>query len=163
VNAVPILMRHGIPAAFFVLTGVIGTGYRFPHDIRRGNTHTATTRWDHLRKMREAGFTIGSRSVRHIDCAAEHEETVREELAHSLADLRHELHLQDLIFAYPYGSRKNMTPQRLELVKQAGYCACLSANGGTNAGKVDRYNVLRRGIHWEYMDRKFLFTCFEIR
>lgn len=163
VNAMPILMRHGIPAAFFVSTGVIGTSYRFPHDIRRGNSHIATMRWDHLRKMREAGFTIGSHLVRHIDCAAEPEETVREELAHSLADLRRELHLQDFIFAYPYGGRKNMTPQRLELVKQAGYCACLSAYGGTNAGKVDRYNVLRRGIHWEYTDREFLFTCLGIR
>ena len=63
----------------------------------------------------------------------------------------------------PYGGRKNMTPQRLELVKQAGYCGCLSAYGGVNVGKVDRYNVLRRGIHWEYTDRVFLFTCFGFR
>ena len=38
VNAVPILMRYGIPAAFFVSTGIVGTDRRFPHDIRRGNT-----------------------------------------------------------------------------------------------------------------------------
>ena len=32
-----------------------------------------------------------------------------------------------------------MTPQRLELVKKAGYCACLSAYGGSNVAKVDRF------------------------
>ncbi len=158
-NAVPILMRHGIPASFFVSTGMIGTGRRFPHDIRRGNPYIPTMQWDHLREMREAGFTIGSHSVSHIDCATEREEIVRDELAQSLADLRRELSLSDVLFAYPYGGRKNMTPQRLELVKQVGYCACLSAYGGVNIGKVDRYNVLRRGIHWEYTERVFLFTC----
>ncbi len=162
-NAVPILMRHGIPAAFFVSTGMIGTDRRFPHDIRRGNSHIPTMRWDHLRKMCKAGFTIGSHSVSHIDCAAEREKIVRDELAHSLADLRRELGLRDVLFAYPYGGRKNMTPQRLELVKHAGYCACLSAYGGVNVGKVDRYNVLRRSIHWEHTDRVFLFTCLGLK
>ena len=163
VNAVPILMRHGIPAAFFVSTGMIGTGRRFPHDVRRGNPYIPTMQWDHLREMRKAGFTIGSHSVSHIDCATEREEIVRDELGQSLADLRRELGLSDVLFAYPYGGRKNMTPQRLELVKQTGYCACLSAYGGVNVGKVDRYNVLRRGIHWECTDRVFLFTCLGLK
>jgi peptidoglycan/xylan/chitin deacetylase (PgdA/CDA1 family) len=163
VNAAPILMRHRIPAAFFVCTGMIGTERRFPHDIRRGNSQIPTMQWVQVRKLHTAGFTIGSHSVNHIDCAADPEETVRDELAQSFADLSRELGLKDVIFAYPYGGRKNMTPQRLELVKQAGYCACLSAYGGTNVGSVDRYNVLRRGIHWEYTDRAFLLTCLGLR
>ena len=52
-----------------------------------------------------------------------------------------------------------MTPERLELVRQAGYVACLSAYGGSNIGAVDPFNLLRRGIHWEYSDRAFLFAC----
>ena len=162
-NAVPILMRHGIPAAFFVSTGMIGIGHRFPHDIRRSNPYIPTMQWHHLREMRKAGFTIGSHSVSHIDCATEREEIVRDELAQSLADLRRELGLSDVLFAYPYGGRKNMTPQRLKLVKEAGYSGCLSAYGGVNVGKVDRYNVLRRGIHWEHTDRVFLFTCLGLK
>jgi hypothetical protein len=77
---------------------------------------------------------------------------VRDELAQSLADQRRELSLSDVLYAYLYSGRKNMTPQRLELVEQAGYCARLSAYGGVNIGKVDRYNVLRRGIHCESAD-----------
>jgi hypothetical protein len=36
-----------------------------------------------------------------------------------------------------------MTPQRLELVKQAGYCGCLSAYGGV---KVDKSRSLQRAV-----------------
>ncbi len=52
-----------------------------------------------------------------------------------------------------------MTPQRLELVKQAGYSGCLSAYGGCNVGVVDRYNVLRRPIQWEFSESAFLYAC----
>jgi hypothetical protein len=85
--------------------------------------------------------------------------TVKAELAESRDTLRAQLGLQDIILGYPYGKRTNMTPQRLELVKQAGYAGCLSAYGGANVGQVDRFNVLRRGIHWEFTDYAFLFAA----
>jgi peptidoglycan/xylan/chitin deacetylase (PgdA/CDA1 family) len=109
--------------------------------------------------LRDSGFTIGSHSVTHIDCAAEPEERVRSELAESRDRLADELGIRDPIFGYPYGGRQHMTPQRLELVRQAGYSACLSAYGGSNVARVDRFNVLRRGIHWKFSDRAFLFEC----
>ena len=163
VNAAPILIRHGIPAAFFVSTGIVDTDGRFPHDVRRGNPPIPLMKWDQLRTMRDWGFTIGSHSVSHLDCAAEPEETVRAELAQSRDQLHRELGVTDPLFAYPYGGRQHMTPQRLELVKRAGYSGCLSAYGGTNVGTVDRYDILRRGIHWEFSDRAFLFECLGLR
>ncbi len=158
-NAAPILMRHGVPAAFFVSTGIVSAGGRFPHDLRRGNAPIPLVTWEDLRRMRDWGFTIGSHSVNHIDCAAEPEQTVRTELADSRDQLRRELGVEELIFAYPYGGRQHMTPQRLELVKQAGYSGCLSAYGGCNVGVVDRYNVLRRPIQWEFSESAFLYAC----
>lgn len=162
-HAAPILMRHGIPAAFFVSTGIVAAQGRFPHDEWRGNAPIPLMTWAQLRSMRDSGFTIGSHTVNHIDCAAETEETVREELRRSREHLEQELGLNECLFAYPYGGRKHMTPQRLELVRQAGYAGCLSAYGGTNIGTVDRFNVLRLGIHWEYTDRAFLFECQGLR
>lgn len=158
-HAVPILERNGIPAAFFVSTGIVASDNRFPHDIRRENPPIPVMDWEQLREMRARGFTIGSHSVYHIDCAAEPEARVVDELARSRDDLVRELHLQDVMFAYPYGGRRHMTPERLELVKQAGYVACLSAYGGTNVRRVDRYNILRRGIHWGFDDAAFLLEC----
>jgi peptidoglycan/xylan/chitin deacetylase (PgdA/CDA1 family) len=159
-HAAPILLRHEMPAAFFVSTGIIGTKQRFPHDERRGNEWIPVMSWDQLRAMRDQGFTIGSHSVSHIDCAAEPEAKVRAELEQSLQTLRHELSLSSAMFAYPYGRRSNMTPERLELVKAAGFSACLSAYGGVNVGAVDRFNILRTGIHWGFSDLAFLYRCF---
>ena len=109
--------------------------------------------------MKSWGFTIGSHTVGHIDCASEPEDLVKRELAQSRDDLQQQLGVFDPIFAYPYGGRQHMSAPRLELVKQAGYVACLSAYGGTNIGTVDRYNVLRRSISWEYDDHSFRRLC----
>lgn len=162
-HAAPILMRHGLPAAFFVSTGIVDSDGRFPHDVRRGNAPIPTMSWDQLRAMRDWGFTIGSHTVNHIDCAGEPEATVRRELDQSRDDLKRELGLEHVVLAYPYGGRQHMTPQRLELVRQAGYAGCLSAYGGTNVARVDRFNVLRRGIHWGFSDEAFLLECTGLR
>lgn len=158
-HAAPSLRRHGVPAAFFVSTGIVEVDGRFPHDIRRGNPPIPVMHWDQMRTMQRWGFTIGSHTVNHIDCAGEPEDVVVRELAQSRDDLRRELDVQAPILAYPYGGRQHMTPQRLQRVREAGYVGCLSAYGGTNIGGVDPFNVLRRGIHHGFSDRTFLREC----
>ena len=56
-----------------------------------------------------------------------------------------------------------MSPERLDLVKQAGYIGCLSAYGGTNVGNVDRFDVRRIGIQWEFSDPAYLLACLGLR
>lgn len=158
-NAAPVLVRHRIPCAFFVSTGIVGSDKAFPHDVRRGNSPIPTMTWSEVRSLVGWGFVVGSHSVNHIDCAAEPAAVVGLELEASRRDLERELGLKETIFAYPYGGRKNMTPERLEMVKEAGYTACLAAYGGSNRSSVDRWNVLRRGIHWEFSDAAFLRQC----
>lgn len=158
-NAAPILRRFALPAAFFVSTGIVNSSRIFPHDQRRGNAAIPMMSWDQLREMQMWGFSIGSHTVNHIDCVAEGESVVQDELATSLADLKRELAVTSAVFAYPYGGRHQMNDQRLKLVQDAGYVGCLSAFGGTNIGEVNRWGVLRRGIHWEFSDAAFLFQC----
>ncbi|MFZ5504357.1 MAG: polysaccharide deacetylase family protein, partial [Pseudomonadota bacterium] len=98
-------------------------------------------------------------TVNHIDCAAEPEDTVRRELAQSRDDLRRELGIRDVVFAYPYGGRHNMTAQRLQWVRDAGYAGCLSAYGGINVGSVDRWMVLRCDDGWAFSDLSFQRRC----
>lgn len=154
--AAPILRRHGLPAAFFVSTGIVGTANRFAHDLRRGNPPIPVMSWDQLREMRRWGFSIGSHTAHHIDCATELETVVCDELARSGADLKSELGVEQPVFAYPYGGREHMNAARLTLVKKAGYAACLSAYGGSNTGAVDRFNVRRQSISHVYSDAAFL-------
>jgi len=159
-HAAPILRRHGVPCSFYVSTGIVGReDGRFPHDDRRGNPSIPVMDWDQLRDLRDWGFTVGSHTVSHIDCVAEDEACVQAELLESKADLARELGVLAPIFAYPYGGRHQMNAERLTLVRESGYSACLSAYGGSNIGRVDRWNVLRRGIHWEFADPAFLYQC----
>ena len=158
-NAVPALLRHRVPASFFVSTGIVDSDLGFHHDKRRGNPRIPMMTWDHLRKMNSLGFTIGSHTVNHIDCVTESQQRVQEELMQSKADLARELGICAPIFAYPYGGRHQMNAQRLTMVQDAGYQGCLAAYGGSNLAQIDRWNVLRRGIHWEFSDACFLREC----
>jgi len=162
-HAAPILLKHGVPAAFFVATGMIGTQRRFPHDEKRGNPPIPTMSWSQLKELQARGFTIGSHSVSHIDCAAAPRETVVAELHESRDQLRAKLGIADVAFAYPYGGEHHMTPERLSDVQAAGYVGCLSAYGGSNIGSINPYNVLRRGIHWEFTEQAFLLECLGLR
>jgi len=158
-NAVPVLRRHRVPCAFYVSTGMVDAQGQFPHDVRRGNPLIPVMSWDDLRLMHRWGFQIGSHTVSHIDCVAESEPVVVRELAQSRDALRAQLDIEKLAFAYPYGGRHQMNAQRLTLVRQAGYSACLAAYGGSNLTKVDRWDIRRRGIHWEFSDACFLQEC----
>lgn len=158
-NAAPILRRYRVPCAFYVSTGIVDSKRPFPHDVRRGNSALPVVGWQQLREMVSWGFAVGSHTAHHIDCVAESEETVREELTRSRDDLARELGVREPIFAYPYGGRHQMNDERRALVRAAGYRACLAAYGGSNLRTVDRWNILRRGIHWEFTDAAFLHQC----
>ena len=145
-HAVPILLRHRVPAAFFVSTGMIGTNKGFPHDLKRLGNALPTMTWDQLRQMHALGFVVGSHTVSHLDCGSADLSTVRHELIESRDALRENLGLDEILFAYPFGGRANMNPAALQLVKESGYAGCLSAYGGSIRGPVDSYNVVRTGI-----------------
>jgi peptidoglycan/xylan/chitin deacetylase (PgdA/CDA1 family) len=154
-NAVPLLLRHQIPCAFFVSTGFIDTSRQFPHDEGKVRMPLATMTWEQLRRMRDDGFVVGSHTVNHVNCAAADAAVVQKELCDSLRQLREKLKLREVILAYPFGGREHMTPERLELVKDAGYSGCLSAYGGFNRGAINKFNVLRCGVNWGFSDLAF--------
>ena len=145
-HAVPILLRHRIPAAFFVSTGMIGKSVGFPHDLKHLGRPLPTMTWDHLRHMRDLGFVVGSHSVTHLDCGSADIRAVRSELIESRDTLRRALGLDEVFFAYPFGGRANMNPAALKVVQESGYAGCLSAYGGFIGGVVDPYNIPRAGI-----------------
>lgn len=145
-NAVPILRRYAIPASFFVSTGMVGTDTGFHHDHEKLGYALSTLNWDQLRAMKAMGFTIGSHTVSHINCGSSDIDEVRRELIESRDTLREKLGLRDLIFAYPFGGREDMTVEVLEAVKQAGYMGSLSAYGGIVSAEIDAFDVPRNGI-----------------
>jgi len=153
--AVPILLRNKINAAFFISTGIIGTERSFPHDLAKNRPYLQNLSWENVKRMHEYGFTIGSHTESHLNCATSNPELTRKEIRNSKRTLETILNLKDVIFAYPHGKRTDITPEMLQLVRDEGYLGCLSAYGGVNRPPIDRYNIVRVGIDWKYSDLGF--------
>lgn len=154
--AAPILEKHNIPASFYVSTGKITTGASFEHDERRLGYGMPNMNWDQLRALRDRGFDIGSHTVSHINCAQSAPDVLADELEQSLAQIRDELGMADVHFAYPFGRRSDFNEEALAAVKNAGYSACLSAYDTYVDARVNRWNIPRVAIDHSFSDIAFL-------
>jgi peptidoglycan/xylan/chitin deacetylase (PgdA/CDA1 family) len=143
--AAPILRRLGLPAAFFVATGFIGTDYRPPWD-QHLSRQPGWMSWDQVRLLREQGFEIGAHTDGHIDLATLDVEVTRAELARCRGKLQEALGVLPTLFAYPFGGRENISPPSLELVREAGFQCCLSSFGGVNPPVADPFHLNRISV-----------------
>lgn len=126
--AFPLLKKYDDTATFFIFTDAI-------------NYDNFMT-WDQLRRMDEAGMTIGGHTRTHpylpsITNKADLENEIgngksitEKELGHSIA-----------IFAYPFG---HYTDEIIKIVKDAGYAAARSSYFGTFNSRSDIYML--RGV-----------------
>lgn len=129
-SAFPLLERRGIRAAAFVPTGFIGR--RFGGNTREGSGPTLRTMTpDQIRKLRDAGWDIGSHSVTHPLFARLTQEQTTEELTRSKADLEDLLGRDLRLFAFPYGEPEvAYRPEQIEQAAAAGYELALTTNPG---------------------------------
>ena len=143
--AAPILRRLGLPAAFFVATGFIGTDYSPPWD-QHLSRQPGWMSWDQVRSLRDQGFEIGAHTDGHIDLATKDAEAIRAELARCRTKLEEALGVPPTLFAYPFGGRENISPPSLELVREAGFQCCLGAFGGVNPPIADPFHLNRINV-----------------
>jgi len=143
--AAPILLKHGLPATFFVTTGFIGS-LTVPFWDKDLSPHPGWMTWAHLRSLVSQGFAIGAHTVSHIDMGTADNETIRSELESSRRTIERELGAVPRLFVYPFGGRDNITETSIELVRNAGFVSCASCHGGTNDPAVDPFHLKRIGI-----------------
>jgi peptidoglycan/xylan/chitin deacetylase (PgdA/CDA1 family) len=123
--AFPILKKHGFTAALFVYTDFVGT------------SNSAVT-WEQLRRMKAAGFEIGSHSLSHCDLTRKKDgesdeaylDRVRKELLLSKKILDEKLDQNTIHLAFPYGE---FNQSLLAMSEEAGYKLGFSVKQGGNA------------------------------
>lgn len=146
-HAIPALLARRIPCTYFVSTHFVESGEPFPHDIKNGVPLRVNT-IDEIRTMADQGIQIGAHSHTHVDFG-----TPMSEWQHraEITDVRKRL--QDWTgqsidyFAFPFGLKRNITQEAIDVVFESGFKCFVSAAGGMNWPGQDANHLQR--IHGE--------------
>jgi peptidoglycan/xylan/chitin deacetylase (PgdA/CDA1 family) len=148
--AAPILLKHRLPATFFLSTDKLTNQTPFAHDLEKLGFGMPNMTWDQVREMQAEGLDFDSHTVNHVNLAQISLAEAESELVEWQETLRRELALEQPLFAYPYGGRGDITAEGRALVEASGYACCGSAYGRVNFGDLDRFNILWVGINYNF-------------
>jgi peptidoglycan/xylan/chitin deacetylase (PgdA/CDA1 family) len=142
-HAARVLRELRWPATVFLVSSLIGE-----HDewCRIQNPSGATyplLASEHIRAMRDMGFTFQSHTRLHPDLTTLSEDDLAAELAGSRQDLEDILGEKVHYLAYPYG---RFNEHVINSARAAGYEAAFSTQPGFNRRGVDRHRIRRLDI-----------------
>ena len=112
-NALPVLQRFNAPATVFVITGDVG-GRGVVWDEAGEDLPADLLDWDKLADLQRQGWEIGSHAHRHIHLARYDEIEQHGVIEKSLLEIKDNLGITPVSFAYPYGSYNQTTTKVLK-------------------------------------------------
>jgi peptidoglycan/xylan/chitin deacetylase (PgdA/CDA1 family) len=131
------LLRRGMRATWFIVSGSMGQSPKWPEDGRpQGRLLEASE----LRDMQESGMEIGSHTVNHVRLTNVDDIRLMQELDDSKAMLEEVLGKAVSSFAYPYGVWNGRCEQA---VKDAGYAAACTTRTGWALRDNNPYQLRR--------------------
>ncbi len=143
-GALPILAERGIPAAFYVVTGMIGatlapddTAARRDFGFRGRRTSLEFLTWDDCRTIARSGMAIGSHCRAHVRLADLGAADAMTELRQSKAAIEREVGAECRHFCPPHGiPEKDFSLERDgALAREAGYRSLATGwRGATHQG-----------------------------
>jgi len=117
--ALPVLERLGLLATVYVNTGWIGDQQARASQPELGHQLGETfMRWSEAEALVQAGWTVGSHGVDHLDLTRVSGDVCRRQLVQSRDEISRRLKMDCVHFAYPWGRN---TAQLRALVRQCGY------------------------------------------
>jgi peptidoglycan/xylan/chitin deacetylase (PgdA/CDA1 family) len=144
-RAAPMLREHGLPACFFISSGLVGST-RIPSWDAEQGIDSKWMSWSDVHALVKMGFGVGAHTVSHPDLGALGRDDARREIAESRARLEAELGIPVPWFSFPFGGRAQATPDKRAIVAELGFQACLSAYGGAVRADSDPLDLPRLPI-----------------
>ncbi|MGH9321898.1 MAG: polysaccharide deacetylase family protein [Vicinamibacteria bacterium] len=143
--ALPILERFRLKAAFFVVTGLVGTTTVI--ERYRGCCESdACMDWGHVQKLLARGHEVGGHGRTHRELAPLDDSELEIEIDGCAHDLRRETGRSPNFFCYPRGSENVEVRRR---VASSGFAAALTVYPGPNFAGCDPYALRRTEISGE--------------
>ena len=131
------LMKRGMRASYFIVSGSVGQDPRWSADGRPGGRLLNSAE---LRQMHQAGMEIGSHTVSHARMPELDDPTLDRELTESKTVLEDTIGAPVSSFAYPYGA---WDARCAAAVRRAGYAAACTTRTGWALRDGDPYQLRR--------------------
>lgn len=142
-HALPLLIRHRVPCAYFVSVLNIRDQVSFSHDIAAGRPLPVNS-VDELIAMADGGIEIGLHAHSHFDFSQPFDQdSLRREIVDAKAELEELIGRSVRYFAFPYGLPKHLHPQAIQAVFESGMRGFCSAFGAYNIPGQDEFHIRR--------------------
>ncbi len=143
IEALPMLIRRGIPVTYFVTTQNIIQQQPFPHDIDRQQP-LETNSVEMLRSLSAAGIEIAAHTKTHPDLGAIQDHgRLYDEVIGGICQLEQAINKKVRYFAFPFGQHENLNEAVFQLCYDHGIKAVCSAYGGWNEIGGDSFHLHR--------------------
>ena len=144
--ALPILIKYGFKATFFIYTDFIGGG-------------KAMT-WKQIETLSKIGYDIQCQTKTHRNLAVptknesfkEYFKSIEMEISYPKQLLKKNLNIDCKYLAYPYGETNNLV---IAMLKKHGYRAAFTIERKSNPFFIDKYRICRSVIYGSYDMDKF--------
>jgi peptidoglycan/xylan/chitin deacetylase (PgdA/CDA1 family) len=139
INALPILLRHRLPATVFLVTEMLGQTSTWSSFGQEVPLMTEVE----VHQVKDQGISLGSHTMTHVDLTTLGNEELGRQLVTSQITLS-DFGETFFSLSYPWGRH---TDREVAAVKAAGYKCAVTVGGSINYFRTDSFRLGRLAIH----------------
>ncbi len=156
-KALPILIKHAVPAIFFVPSALIESNWtdakKYCVEIAEYPSVIEMLKWSDLREMVSLGYEIGSHTRTHARFSAisGDDSLMEDEIYGSKLEIEENIGSECKYISWPFGRLSDADDHSLNMAIKSGYTACFGAYRGTVIpGRTNIFRIPRHHfeVHW---------------